>query len=847
MTLGASEGGARSRVTAWGKEIPFRNPNFTGRIAEIEELRRGLARESAAVIDQPPQALFGLGGVGKTEIAAEYAHRHRGDYDLVWWIRSEQESAVVNGLVALGRRMQPPGFRAEERDYSAQLVIEALEKGEPYGDWLIIFDNANNAGMISEYIPRGRGHVIITSRDSHWRKALGVAGIEVGEFTPDETVEFLSKRVPALAGRGAEAATLAAELGHLPLAAEHAAAYMNETGTSAAEYLTKLRDNAHELLAREVDIPYPLAVAATWGVSRDAISPEADTLFQVMAFFAPEPIAEELLAQPAKAGDLPGELSRVLGDVGELRQAARQLARFSLAKIDGVLNAVQMHRVVQAVTRSRLMREDPEQAERFRHAVHLLLAGSDPGAPGLDESDPLYERSRSHIVPSGAVESADATVRQLIINQVRRLHRRGGFFESLSFGELALDEWKLRFGENDRHTLALAIEVGKATRLSGHWERAYALNLDTLERLRTFGEDDQTYLACALSHGVDLCMMGRYQQALDNDLDLLPRYERVFRPEHEFTLQVRNNIAISLRCLGRFEEALEHDRIALTMRENMFGPQEDQTLTSRFAVARDLRRMGNYEQGLDMIRDVDQLLVRMNAPWDALRVFTALDLAIALRRVGYHQQAAAQAEETLTTQIASKGPDHRMTLLVSTNVINDRRLIDDLAGAQALGEQTVAGWVKAAGEDHPNTLSARANLAVVMRVRGNPRAARELNEQALEGFRRHFGDDHTSTLVVMHNLASDLAMMGAVRQARELGEAAYEGHRRVRGGFHPCTLATGANLSVDRLADGDEEGAARLREEILAAYAETLSNEHPEARLAAQQGRINLDVEPMMS
>ncbi|MEV4898455.1 FxSxx-COOH system tetratricopeptide repeat protein, partial [Nonomuraea sp. NPDC055795] len=304
MTHGVSEGGMTSRYTVRGKEIPFRNPNFTGRIAEIDTLRRGLASDSAAVIDQPPQALFGLGGVGKTEIAAEYAHRYRGDYDLIWWIRAEQESAVVNGLVALGRQLRLRGFRADERDFSAGLVIEALEKGEPYRDWLLIFDNARDAEMISEYIPRGPGHVIITSRDSHWRRVLGVSGIAVGEFSPDETVEFLSKRVPALKDDPAGAAALAAELGHLPLAAEHAAAYMNETGTSAAAYLAKLRENAHELLAQEVDITYPLAVAATWGVSRDAISPEADALFQLMAFFAPEPIAEELLAQPAQSGGL---------------------------------------------------------------------------------------------------------------------------------------------------------------------------------------------------------------------------------------------------------------------------------------------------------------------------------------------------------------------------------------------------------------------------------------------------------------------------------------------------------------------------------------------------------------
>ncbi len=245
--------------------------------------------------------LYGLGGVGKTEIAAEYAHRFRGDYSLCWWVRCEREALIVNSLLSLGRVMQLPDFRMEERDYSVGLVIDALNRGEPHADWLLIFDNATNAEMVTRFIPQGTGHVIITSRDSHWRKALRVDGVEVAEFESAETVEFLRKRVPALSvvvaapdadnGEGEQAGPaneerlrdateLAKELANLPLAAEHAAAFLVETGTSAQEYLRLFRDNAHRLLATDVDISYPHAVATTWSVSRGTIAPEADALFK---------------------------------------------------------------------------------------------------------------------------------------------------------------------------------------------------------------------------------------------------------------------------------------------------------------------------------------------------------------------------------------------------------------------------------------------------------------------------------------------------------------------------------------------------------------------------------------
>ena len=481
MAESAGREQARIGNLVWGREIPFKNPHFTGRDKELADLRRQLVTAPTAVIGQPPIPLYGLGGVGKTEIAAEYAHRHREDYALCWWVRCEREALIVNSLLSLGKRLQLPDFRVEERDYSVNLVIDALNKGYPFPNWLLIFDNATNAEMVLPYLPRGSGHVIITSRDIRWRRALHVDGIEVSEFESAETVEFLRKRVPALAVVPAEgekglaphqvpaenerrsnnAAQLAEELANLPLAAEHAAAYLAETGASVPQYLELYRTNAHEMLGTDLDISYPYRVATTWSVSRRMISREADALFNLLAFFAPEPIYEELLLHPAKAGSLslPAPLDRVLANTTEFRRAARELSRVSLIKINPVRNVLQVHRVVQAVTYGQLQRENKTLAAQYRTAAHTLLAASDPNAPDRDDSDDAYERSRQHIVPSGALDSPDPLVRRLIRNQVRRLHRRGEFAESLSLGELALKVWQEKFG-NDRDTLALAVEIG---------------------------------------------------------------------------------------------------------------------------------------------------------------------------------------------------------------------------------------------------------------------------------------------------------------------------------------------------------------------------------------------------
>jgi tetratricopeptide (TPR) repeat protein len=809
------------------------------------------------LLGQPATPMFGLGGVGKTEIAAEYCHRYAKEYTVVWWVRAEQEDTLKNSLIALGRRMGLPDFHSQERDYSAQMVLDALRAGAPYDRWLLVFDNATRPEVAAKYIPQGSGHVIVTSRISEWGRTLRSEGIEVNEFSLDETVDFLRQRVdslrysddPAEESLRQEGTTrLARAMDNLPLAAEHAAAFLVETGTPVDQYLEQFATNAHELLGKDVDIYYPHAVATTWSVSRGTLSPEADALFQLLAFFSPEPISEELLVQPGRVHNLPESLKTVLGDLQEFRRAGRELARFSLIKVFGIRNVVQMHRVVQAVTRGRLEQEDPETVDELRATVHTLLAASDPGSPEYEQGDPIYERSRHHLIPSGALESADTLVRALVINQVRRMHRRGGYDESLSLGEAALRTWREKFGPDDLQTLWVAVEVTKSLIRKGRFSEAQSLIEDTLRRLRdNYGEDNDVSLQAARAYAICLRMLGHYAEAYEYDMLLLPLYERHLRPDHLDTLNLRNNLAIDLRCLGRFEEALEMDRVSLAARERNLGPIHVDTLVSKFAVARDLRRLGRYDECLDMLREITSVAEEKNEPWHVGRLLIDLDMVVALRRSGYYQDARGQGEAVLIRHTNVLGAEHRQTLTVAINLINDRRLTDDLEAAQELGEQTLISWEKIAGVDHPNTLATVANLAIVLRTRGNSQGAKELDERALEGMSRRLGEDHPHALVIATNLASDFAALGEVREARQLGERTLEMSTQVMGESHPCTLATAANLALDRRAVGDETEARELFKRTLAQCEATLTRDHPRTRLIAQRGRVPLDIEPMMT
>src|SRR3954454_12877337 len=195
-------------------KVPPRNPRVTGRDGMVTELRRRLRAGEATLV---VQALYGLGGVGKTQLAIEYAHRFAADYQLVWWIDAEQPVLIPDQLAALAARLNLPAGPTV-----ADTVDRLLAELRHWDRWLLLFDNAERPADVAGYRPGGAGHVLITSRFPGWG-ALG-GRLEVDVLARAETIALLRARIPTM--REELADKLAAELGDLPLAAAQAAGYV---------------------------------------------------------------------------------------------------------------------------------------------------------------------------------------------------------------------------------------------------------------------------------------------------------------------------------------------------------------------------------------------------------------------------------------------------------------------------------------------------------------------------------------------------------------------------------------------------------------------------------------------
>jgi Tetratricopeptide repeat/NB-ARC domain len=352
------------RFPGYGPEVtnlPPRNPDFSGRTALLEELHKTLTSGGATAVVQAA-TVHGLGGVGKTQLALEYAHRYASNYDVIWWVPAEQPAAIPGMLAGLARRLGVP----EQAD-QAELLVSLWDELRERDRWLLVYDNAQGPRELASYRPPGgAGRVIITSRTPTWERATATVRLDV--LDRNEAVAFLRRRT---ASDDTETlAALAGALGDLPLALEQAAAYMDETHTSPAAYLGLYRVHGAELLALGEPLTTEKTVTTIWQVALDRLGaiPSAPELLRLFAFLAPDNIPRAMLDEHADA--LPELLGRTVRRPLTFNQAVGALGRYSVVTV--TKDSFRLHCLVQTVVRTSLSSE--EQQHWASAAVRLVDA-----------------------------------------------------------------------------------------------------------------------------------------------------------------------------------------------------------------------------------------------------------------------------------------------------------------------------------------------------------------------------------------------------------------------------------------------------------------------------------------
>ncbi|MDT0569417.1 FxSxx-COOH system tetratricopeptide repeat protein [Streptomyces sp. DSM 3412] len=823
---------------------PLRNAAFTGRRTLIERLRDSLLAGATAVL---PQALYGLGGVGKTQLALEYAYRFESDYDLIWWIKAADPTQIRQELSALAGRLGVP-VGGKDLTTVCNEVLDSLRRGVRHSRWLLVYDNAEKPADLEGLLPVGGPgrHILITSRDPAW--AERAARIEVDLFTRDESVTLLRRYNDGLEPQ--EAAQVAEELGDFPLAVSLAAAALQESAMSASAYLQMLRTKMTDILGGRSAPDYPTSAAASWSLDRlKARTPAAAALLEMCAFFGPDPIPRDLLSS-RPALEMLERHDPSLSDPLMMSRLYGEIVRNGLAQADQRTDTLTMHRLIQHVLRDQLT---TEEQTLMRERTQVALGQANPKDP--DESDhwEAYAALLPHLWPTKAEENDRLEVRQWICDTVRYLWRSGDADTAIRTAERVLASWLPRFGEDDGLVLRLRIELGNALRDQGRLPEAYEVTLDAYQRgSRVLGEEHPYTLGAAMSLGADLRGVGRYADAMESDRETLRRTRRIFGDSHPRTLSAANNLAVSEFLSGDRQAARDTDRDMLKQRREISGPDHRSTLNTATNFARDLRAAGAFREARTLIEDTLRRSRRALGPEHLITFRASLSAAILYRRQGEYEAAYALTSDTFEQALKQLGPDHPDTLAIATNLCADLYDRGEAVRGRELATETLDRYERRFGPDHVFTLACATNLAVLLRLTGEPEAALELSTRTLDRFRRLLGPRHPYTLTCMLNHATDVSENGEHVRAVAVGREAYEGLTEVLGPDHYLAIAGASNLAAElRRDDSDEaewshEEAGRLHDEAerRARDSRELGGDHPMTRAVTRWQPIDADIEP---
>ncbi len=829
--------------------LPARNLQFTGRTADLRTLRDTLRNRRTAIVGQV--AIGGMAGVGKSQLAIEYAHRYRSLYDVIWWIEADQPQFIDATLVDLGRKMTVeldarvgvqtgiPGTEIAER------VLRALGRSDPTNKWLLIFDNAEDPAQVRPFLPGGAGHIIVTSRDNRWQE-LSPERFEIDVFTREESVTYLQERVKNAPMSAKEAERIAFLLGDLPLALEPVGPYLAETGKSARELLQVLEEHGTRPVP---DSPFSeqAGPVAAWSLFLDqvaATSGGAYQLLQLCSVLSPSGVDLDLV-NSGEMADALTELGPETVEKGDVARLVQQINRFALIKMDTERRQLQMHRVLQQVVQ---WRTSPEETDRITKKVRTLLAQWTPdGDPDDPRTWPRFRMLWPHLEGVDAVHSTNQKVRELLIHRVRYQWTRGDQPGAQETADVTDAVWSAMIAADPdapgttvlrRQLLHLRFNKANSLRSSARFREAYELDQAVMaEQRQLLGTRHRHPLMTAGGMTADLRALGRYREALELAQQTYDAWLDVFGATERRTVDAGANLAVSLRLFGDYEAARDLDEIAFAWRTKNLSDTHERTLSSANCIGLDMREAGRYEESvkrlreyLDSARKADQLNSRVGLQLQ-------VNLAVSLRATGQYEEAGSLLGEANRRYGAQFGAQDTDALICRLSMANVRLSAGEAEAADQMVRMLLSELVEAPsfGAEHPFTLIAANNHVAVLRALRSLSEAADGARTTLGRLRQVLGEGHPYAMAAAMNLAVCTAELGDLPEARALDQRTVELLVDLLGAEHPDTLRARANLALTRIELG-ESGAREERSQIAAELSRQIGRDHPSV-LTLQSGR----------
>jgi tetratricopeptide (TPR) repeat protein len=697
-----------------------RNMFFTGRDDVLSQLESMLQSEQRTALTQP-YAINGLGGIGKTQLALEYAYRHRQDYHAVLWGRADTREALISSFVSIASLLG-----LSQRDEEDQMVIVEAVKSwlADRPKWLLILDNADELPLVKEFIPPAfRGHLLLTTRAQEMGKLAHKLEVEV--MRPEMGALLLLRRSGRLAPDAPlekapfedilEAQELAQELGGLPLALDQAGAYIETTQRRLTDYRDRYRTRRAEILNKRGGLvdDHPEAVATTWSLSFKKVeqrSPAAADILRLCAFLAPDAIPEEIFT---KGANELGPLLAPLIDAYQLDQAIAALRAYSLIARDPHTRMLTVHRLVQAVMQDAM----PEQ-ERNQWTQRAVATLNAIFPDVRNEAWGECERLISHVLLCANVTTDQADNQELaalLRKAAYYLYRRAQYELAEPLYQRALTISEQALGASHPKTADTLRALARLYHVQGQYDRAeplYQRALAIYEQVLGAAHPKTALIVHDLTRLYQ--DQGQYDQVERFYQRALAIYEQVLGSEHPITDDTLHNLARLYQDQGQYEQAEQFYQRALAIREQTPGASHPDTAGTLHALAWLYQIQGHYKEAEPLYLRALALREQTLGSEHPQTADTLHDLARLYQDQGRFEQAEPLLKRPLAIHEQAFGPNSPDTVRTLSNVAYLYESQGKYEQAEPFLKRALAICERVLGPDHPDTIVTRKNYRVLL-------------------------------------------------------------------------------------------------------------------------------------
>ena len=832
----------------WGR-VPRRNTRFTGRRPLLDRTHQLLhaTRPGSGTL-----ALHGMLGVGKTQLAVEYVYSRASEYDVVWWVDGATRSTYREGLAGLCDALE---LRAG-REYGERIraVLDALRRSTPHGRWLLVVDGADEPDDISDLIPEGPGHVLITSRNQEWGEH-NTPLLEVPAFGRDESSAFVRRRAPRLTE--AEAGRLAEAVEDLPLLLDQTAGWLNGSDLTVGEYVG-LAQAGFDHHVVKVSADYPETFQTSWARLLGKLqerAPDSYELLKLASAFAPGPIPVRLLS--ASAHKLPGPAAGLVSDRLVWSKAVRVLLQYSVITLtpredtgpDPSSSSSRRPIHLAGTVRQAVRTDMPTAARReLIETARQALATADPQDPLEPGRWDVYQEIVGQLHAADVLNSWEPDVQRLVLNCLDFLWFTGRHEQGLALADRALACCQVRLEAGHPQFRELVDRFTRLLRATGNYQSAESWAGPAAGPLREdYGADDMSHLRAVAGHAADLRGLGRYNEALDRTRHVYAAYRDLVGELDSRTLDAQSDVGVCLRLRGRYAEALENDRNALRTRRLMPMPHDPWKPFYTTSCAIDLRLLGRYGEAESLQSEAAAECRDLMGADHPQTLRAEHNLALCRVLIGDRERGIRLLAEVVDRSERARGEIHPETLMFATS----QSCFPEEDGEPGLASEKsaliVARYEEMLPAGHPFVSGARANHALMLWRVGEREEAHVLMERALADMMAAVGAGHPWTLGCDVNLSALLSSAGDVESARDLSEDTVARATQALGPTHLLTLAARVAHAEDLRRLRDVQRAATVERSALEDLTATLGAEHRVTVAAHRRSRPLWTFEPLES